>query len=207
MATKRIGAGDSLPSIATTSGFTWETLWDRPENAELKALRKNPNTLREGDEVFIPEIEKRQESCATEERHTFKRLGDPVKFKLQLKRMGQPRKDEPFVMMIDGKIVEGTTDGDGKLEVFIPGNARTAVLHLNEGKEKHNIRIGRLDPIDELSGIKQRLNNLGFPAGIENDDPTPKATRALRNFQAHHELPVSGEADAPTVALLQTLCG
>jgi hypothetical protein len=44
-----------MASIAAESGFSWEFLWARPQNQQLRALRKNPNVLMEGDEVFIPE--------------------------------------------------------------------------------------------------------------------------------------------------------
>ena len=120
MCKRQVQSGDSIPSIARDNGFFWETLWNHPENAALKALRNDANMLLEGDEVFVPEKETKWESCATEQLHTFKRLGDAVKFKLQLRKMGKPRKDEDYVLIVDGRRIKGKTDGDGKLECFIP---------------------------------------------------------------------------------------
>ena len=65
--------GDCLTSIADQHGFYWKTLWDR--NSALKALRKNPNVLFEGDIVRIPEKELKERDCATEKRHRFVKRG------------------------------------------------------------------------------------------------------------------------------------
>ncbi|MGO4782046.1 hypothetical protein AB4084_41815, partial [Lysobacter sp. 2RAB21] len=50
-----IGKGESLASIAKERGFLWRTLWEHGNNAKLKAKRKNPNQLVEGDALFLPE--------------------------------------------------------------------------------------------------------------------------------------------------------
>ena len=62
MSERHVGQpGDHVSRIADENGFgSWETLWDHPDNAELKAKRKNPNVLAEGDEVAIPEKKKKQ---------------------------------------------------------------------------------------------------------------------------------------------------
>jgi len=194
-----VGPEDSIPGIARDRGFFWKTLWEHPENAELKALRKDPNMLVAGDEVFVPEPEERWESRPTEALHAFRKLGDPVKFRLVLRRMGKPRKDEDYVLVIDGQRIKGTTDGDGLLECFIPGNARCGTLLLNEGQEEHALRISRLDPVEGLGGVQQRLNNLGFSCGREDGEMTAGTRQALKRFQAHHGLEVTGEADPATV--------
>lgn len=38
----QVGPGDCIVSIAYDNGFHPDTLWDHPENAELKALRHDP---------------------------------------------------------------------------------------------------------------------------------------------------------------------
>ena len=38
-----VGNCDSIPSIAKDKGFFWKTIWNHPNNAMLKALRKDPN--------------------------------------------------------------------------------------------------------------------------------------------------------------------
>jgi len=205
MSKYQISQGESIPSVAKDNGFFWETLWDHPENAALKEKRKNPNVLFEGDEVFVPEIELKEVTKATEAKHKFKRKGDPLKFRLQLMMMGKPRKNEDYVLVVDGKQITGKTDGDGKLEATIPGNATGGTIKLRGGKEEYPVRIGHLDPIDTVTGVKQRLNNLGFTCGSEDDTLDDGTKAALQKFQNKFKLTVTGEPDDATKAKLTEL--
>lgn len=200
-----IGTGESIPSIAKSKGFFWKTIWEHPNNAGLKAERESPNILYRGDRVFVPDKELKEVPCATNERHDFRLKGDPVKFVLRLKKLGRPRKDEDYVLKINGKLIEGTTDGDGQLETWVPGNARTAELTLNRGQEVHQLRISRLDPVETLSGLQQRLNNLGFCCGVEGGELNPRTQRALRSFQSMYGLTVTGEPDEETTDQVRSL--
>jgi len=197
--------GDSVTSLAHENGHFLEKVWNHPENATLKAKRKNPNQLVAGDEVFIPELEIREESRGTDSRHVFKRKGVPSKLRMQLFQLGEPRKNEEYVLELNGKLITGTLDGDGVLEQYIPPNARCGSLKLKGGKEVIPIRLGYLDPIDELSGVKQRLNNLGFRCGAEDNVMNGHTAAALRSFQARQKLPETGEVDGATKAKLQEL--
>lgn len=201
----QISQGQSIPSVAKDNGFFWETLWNHPENASLKEKRKNPNVLLEGDEVFVPEKELKEVTKPTEAKHKFKRKGDPLKFRLQLLMMGKPRKNEDYVLVIDGKQIQGKTDGEGKLEATIPGNATGGTIKLRGGKEEYPVRIGHLDPIDTVSGVKQRLNNLGFTCGSEDDELDADTKAALQKFQTKYSLNVSGEPDDATKSKLADL--
>ena len=201
----KINSGHSIPSVAKDKGFFWETLWNHPENADLKSKRKNPNILYKGDEVFVPEKELKEVSKPTEARHKFRRKGEPLKFQLQLMMMGKPRKNEDYVLLVDGEQIQGKTDDEGILKATIPGNARGGTIVLRGGKEEYPIRIGHLDPIDTVSGVKQRLNNLGFTCGTENDKLDQRTKAALQKFQTRHELKVTGEPDSATKAKLEEL--
>jgi hypothetical protein len=205
MATHLIGEHASIPSLAKDAGFFWRTIWDHPQNAALKAKRRDPNVLRAGDEVFVPEREVKSCGRTSGARHSFKRLGDPLRFKLQLRSMGEPRRGEDYVLQIGATRIRGKTDGDGNLETFLPGNTRSAKLLLGGGKEEYTLKISRLDPIEDLSGVQQRLNNLGFACGEEKGELTPRTEQALRSFQAQHDLPVTGKADGPTRRKLESL--
>ena len=197
--------GDSIPSLAQDNGHFWQKIWDHGENAALKAKRKNPNQIMEGDEVFIPELEIKKESRGADSRHVFKRKGVPAKLKMQLFLLGEPRKNEDYVLELDGKLITGKLDGEGKLEQFIPPNCKGGSLKLKSGKEIIPIKLGHLNPIDEISGIKQRLNNLGFHCGGEDNSWSDQGKAALKEFQAKHKLPESGALDAATKSKLQEL--
>ena len=49
-----IKQGDYLTRIAHRLGFVANEVWNDPKNAELKALRSDPDTLKSGDIVFVP---------------------------------------------------------------------------------------------------------------------------------------------------------
>src|SRR5258708_3021834 len=45
-----IDDGDCFINLSKQEGFFWETVWNHPENRELRTLRKNPNILKKGDQ-------------------------------------------------------------------------------------------------------------------------------------------------------------
>ncbi len=85
-----VRAGDCISSIAFDHGFFWETLWNHPKNANLKSKRLDPNILKEGDIVHIPDLSLREESRATEKRHRFKLKGAPAKLRLRILEEPKP---------------------------------------------------------------------------------------------------------------------
>ena len=206
MAKQRVGEGDSTSSLAKKNGFFWRTIWEHPQNAQLKSLRKDPNVLFADDEIFIPELQLKEVSKSTDQMHQFKRKGEPCKLKVQLMRAGKPRKNEKYTINLDGKLIDGTTDGDGKLEHFIPGDARSAQLMLRNGQEVIPLRLGDLDPCDQPTGIQQRLNNLGFDCGAEDGEIGEATKEAIKKFQEAYKLDVTGEADDATKDKLKELC-
>jgi hypothetical protein len=193
-----VAPGDSIPSIAKQTGFFWETLWNHGNNSSLKSKRKNPNVLLAGDTVFVPKLETKTESKPTDAQHKFHRKGCPIKLILKLlKSDGKPRANESYVLTVDGKDLKGNTDGDGVLKQYIPNDAKEGILKLKDGKECFPVQIGALDPVDEITGIQQRLANLGFDCEVTGqlDDPT---VRALTNFQNVNSLDTTGKPDQPT---------
>jgi peptidoglycan hydrolase-like protein with peptidoglycan-binding domain len=70
------------------------------------------------------------------------------------------------------------------------------MLRLLGGKvvEEYRLNFGELDPIDEVSGVQQRLNNLGYDCAItgELDEQTKDA---MSSFRAEKNLPESDAID------------
>jgi hypothetical protein len=202
MPTITVQLGDSIPSIAKQNGFFWETIWNHGQNSALKSKRKDPNILFPGDQVFVPDLTLKQESRGTNAKHKFKLKGEQVRFKLQLMMMGEPRKNEPYMLVVDGKPIQGTTDGEGKIDQIVPADAQGGTLILKGGKEQYPVNIGHLNPADEISGVQQRLNNLGFQAGDEDGTMNDALKGALTAFQTKYKLPASGAIDGATKAKL-----
>ncbi|MEO6800582.1 MAG: peptidoglycan-binding domain-containing protein [Rhodanobacter sp.] len=88
-----VGAGECISSIAQEHGHVWNTLWDHPANAALKSARGDPNVLLEGDQLTVPPLRVREESCAVDQRHRFVRKGVPAKFRLRV--MEPPEQTPP----------------------------------------------------------------------------------------------------------------
>ncbi len=200
-----VGDGESTSSLAKKNGFFWRTIWEHGENAELKAKRKDPNVLFAEDEIFIPELELKEVSKPTEQVHKFKRKGEPCKLKVQLMKAGKPRKNEKYILNLDGTPINGTTNGEGIFEHFIPGESRSALLMLRNGTEVIPLRLGDLDPCDKPTGVQQRLNNLGFECGSEDGEVGDVTKEAIKKFQEAYQLNVTGEADEATKSKLKEL--
>lgn len=203
-----VESGDCISSIARESGHFWKKLWDLPENAELKRVRKDPNILLEGDLVTVPPLEMKEESCATEKTHKFVRKGEPAKLRLQIMTEdNKPRANSKYVLDIDGALSRGKTDGDGKVEVWIPPHAREGKITFCDDNCAINLKLGGLDPIDQLSGIKGRLNNLGYNCGATDENLNAATRAALKHFQEKNGLEASGSPDDQTRSKLQEVHG
>jgi hypothetical protein len=197
---RTVKQGECLSSIAYEGGFSWNTLWNHPENAALRRLRKNPHILFPGDEVFIPEKRERSESVATGQRHRFVAMGVPERLHLVLKKMGRPRANEPFTLIIDGRSFNGKTDASGTVDVAIAPNAAKAKLTIGAGDDLQvfELQLGHLDPVIEVSGAQARLNNLGFGCGAVDGILGPRTRNAIRAFQDKCGLAATGDLDEAT---------
>lgn len=193
--------GDTLAKIADRFGFRDErTIWNDPANAEIQALRPNPEVLLPGDVVVIPDKETRLAEAQTERRHVFRTRAARLKLRLRIEdRSGAPRHGLPVVFALDGDDLQATTDGSGAVERPVQPSTVHASISLPE--ERLAMQIGYLDPVDSATGWRARLNNLGYDAG---DGPlgTSKERSALEEFQCDNELPITG---VPGSATLQAL--
>jgi hypothetical protein len=196
MGHRRAVRGDSLPSIAAAEGHPdWRAVWEHPENASLRERRKSPHVLAAGDVVFVPDKTQAEKRVASGSRHRFTVRGATVALKLTLRdRKGSPIANKPFELAVGGVTRTGTTNGDGYLEVRVPVTSREGTLKI--AGVTFPIAVGHLDPVDEPSGLQQRLRNLGL---LPHASPTAAQIEdALRWFQKVNDLPESGTADAAT---------
>ena len=230
----KVKHGDCISSIADKHGLFWEKIWNHSKNAELKDKRKDPNILHPGDVVFVPDREQKEESCATEQRHRFLMKGIPAKLVLRVMEELPPEEEEssqasaeesgteqtppedspraniPYIVEIDGEVNRGTTDDDGMIEISIGPGAKKGRLILEPGTPNETsvpLKLGDLNPLTKISGVKQRLANLGFDCGDQTDTETPSLGAALRAFQEKHDVEVTGEADQATLNKLREVHG
>lgn len=240
-----VGSHECISCVAFENGFYWETLWNLPENSQLKNERKDPNILKVGDVIHVPNVRLKELSKATGQTHNFVMKGT-TRLRLRVleepkpkdpppaqppappppggppkhleaedpeveaqKNEDVPRANVPYKLKIGRfKIKEGTTDGDGMLDEVIPANARDAELTIDPGQENeavYKIKLGRLQPLSEISGVKIRLRNLGFDCGNTNDDDTPSFGAALKAFQEKNGLEASGRLNDETRSKLKEI--
>ena len=211
MPVHRVRQGEDINSIARQYGFgDWHRIYDHPDNASLRELRPNPFVLQPGDRVNIPEVESREESGSTDASHRFRIRSEPTALRIMLEdEEGEPLANMEYSLVIGEQTFEGTTDGDGLLEEEISADASEGELTVTLDEERGNVEfvwpimIGNLDPVEEISGVQARLNNLGYNCGEVNGELNSRTQEALSNFQRQHDLTVSGETDDETREALQ----
>ncbi|HUI53524.1 MAG TPA: peptidoglycan-binding protein [Bryobacteraceae bacterium] len=199
--------GDSLTSIGFDFRLNWETIWNHPNNAALKNLRKDPHVLYPGDVVYIPDMDPRLEDKSADAHHKFARKSALDRFRVRLTKDFQPRANIPYTLVVDGQSIDGTTDGDGLVDQPISPGAREGKLVLDGGKEEYEFALGNIDPIDTVSGLQGRLQNLGYFAGEVTGEMDDDTTDAVRAFQAACGLSETGEPDDSTLAKLKSEYG
>jgi hypothetical protein len=190
--------GDCISSIAFKHGLFPETIWNDSKNSNLKQERKDPNVLLPGDEVYIRDKEGKEESCASEERHRFRRKGVPEILQIQFKINDEPRANEAYVLEIDGALSEEQTDADGVAEVWIPPNAMKGKISFRDREDEYELDLGGLDPITEISGVQARLGTLGFYDGPVDGEMSDELEQAIRVVQERHNLEPTGKLDEAT---------
>jgi N-acetylmuramoyl-L-alanine amidase len=206
MATHRahtVKQGECISSIAHKYGMFPDTIWEDPENSQLKDKRKDPNVLMPGDVVYVREKEVKEESCATGQRHRFRRKGVPAKMRVQMQLDGKPLSNVSFRLYVDGVLVKtGRTGADGVIEESIPPNAKEGEILLKDdegNEESYPFSLGTVDPIDTEEGIKTRLRSLGYNA----DD----LAAAISEFQQKEGFTVSGSIDDATRNRIKEMFG
>ncbi|WP_437876229.1 peptidoglycan-binding domain-containing protein [Sorangium sp. So ce513] len=198
--------GDCIASIAADHGVDdWRTLWDHPDNAELRARRRSPHLLLLGDRVTVPEQGRARLAVSAGQSHRFVARVPSVRLRLTLQdRRGRPLASRRFELRVAGSIRTGTTDGSGRLDEPVPATARRADLRVFLDGDRvltMPLAIGYLDPDDSESGVRQRLRNLGYLRGRAPEEDGIEG--ALREFQRDNGLEPTGEADAPTLDCLR----
>jgi hypothetical protein len=196
--------GEHVSRIAEAKGFsTYKRIWDAAENQALKAKRRNPNVLFPGDDLFIPDFETREEPRATDLRHRFQVSTTPLKLRIVVRTVdGEPIKNTACDLFLDATRIPLTTNGRGMVEHDIPKDAETARLVVPTRGLEFDLKIGHLDPVEEISGERARLDNVGYFAGYSQAD-ADQLQWALEEFQCEHELKVTGEYDAKTQQKLE----
>jgi N-acetylmuramoyl-L-alanine amidase len=200
MKTHVVKKGECLASIALENGFrTWKTIYYHADNAELRRKRPNPNVLCAGDKVAIPAVATKEVSAASDKRHRFRAKG-PSKWRLRVvirDTAGNPTTGLAYKLEAGNVRLSGTTPNDGLIDTLLPADTEEALLEI--AGERIRLTVGGLDPITRVTGVQQRLAQLGFDPGAIDGIVGPKTIGAVMAFQAAHpDLKPTGKIDDDT---------
>jgi hypothetical protein len=205
--------GDHLSGIAEKYGFgDFKTIWDLPENAELRGARRNPHVLLPGDKVAVPDKTEKMEQVAADKRHRFQTRIQPLKLRIRLLDLAEQPAAGVKCRVAAGPVAQDlVSDGEGKVERRIPRDVRKGKLTVDDPDNRFDVvvpvLIGELHPVDTPSGQRARLRNLGYYFGDLDEDDPPQFKSAVEEFQCDHGLPITGDCDAGTQSKLLTLHG
>ena len=178
--------GEHFPKIAADAGFrNYKKIWENGDNQAIRTKRKTASILMPGDEVFLPDAEQGDHTGESDKRHHFQLLVEPLKLRIRLLDLDdKPVVDKTCLLEVDGKSVEVKTKADGILEHPIPHTSQRGVLTIDDLKIP--LQIGFLHPLQEISGWRARLNNLGYNAGDSDDPEDPQLRSAVEEFQCEY---------------------
>lgn len=198
------GAGPSL-SLADEAQLVAKKIAVISEGARIEM---NKEASIKGEKVKLagssPPPEEKSEEQKEETEKLEVRYTDPN---------GEAYAKKKYRISIDGKILDGETDPDGKLSLDVAKTARVAEVRLwideyPEGRVKsYVIDLDReFPPPNEPRGAKARLKNLGFFGGVV-DDSNDGLSDALLLFQEDRELEPTGKLDGTTADELKKAHG
>jgi len=203
-----VAEGEHLLMIALQYGFAEiDAIWSDPKNSELKKLRGTPHILLAGDKVHIPDKQSKDETVQTGQRTVFQAKG-AGSIELHVKVT-----DQAFVAIKGSCVLK---DGSASIPLPQKGDVfegaldptlKKGVLQFPTAPDERlrpsiTIEPGQLDPHETLTGMQQRLNNLGYFAGFVKTKATdakklaeqdPQMLWAVQEFQCDHLGP--NEAD------------
>lgn len=208
--------GDCLSSIA--AGFDisdWRVIYNHPNNADFRQLRPDPNVIYPGDQLFIPDPDPKDEPGPTEVLHHYQLQAEKTLLRIKLENEdGLPFANQKYELTVGDQIYNGSTDGDGLLEQEIRATDSTGQLVIwkqaSDGLPKGftwMLEIGGLDPVETISGVQARLNNLGYDSGPVDGIQGPITTGAVKEFQTDYDLKIDGIVGPQTRGKLKEIHG
>ncbi|MBL9025498.1 MAG: peptidoglycan-binding protein [Myxococcales bacterium] len=203
-----IRQGDYLTKLAHTMGFDPDTIWNHAKNEQIRKKRPNKDLLHPGDILWVPdEAEHRRLliRAGSDNRYVARVPGVYVAVKVTIG--GEPLVKEPFRILGLGEPIEGETDDKGYIRAGVPVHVREIEVYLPSLDRTLRLRVGDLDPVDTVSGIKKRLMHLGYyqptRVGVENAAADGDAlVSALKTFQSDRGLTPNGKLDESTAKAL-----
>jgi N-acetylmuramoyl-L-alanine amidase len=189
--------GDFLLKLAYQFGFDADTVWNDEKNAQLRQLRPDPNILYPSDILYIPDQTYKQpvmQDLTAGTTNTF--VTDPPTVLVSFTFSDSNCALQAFTVPELPQLTGLSTGADGSVSFSVPVTIDAFTLEFTDLGLTVPCGLGYFDPINTLSGIFQRLQNLGYIYIGAAFPPDVEVVRtALRNFRAAQ--PGGAEAAAP----------
>jgi hypothetical protein len=209
MPSHTVQQGESIDSIARQHKVRADAIWDAPENRELRERRRHDaRVLFENDEVFIPVVEPKRVAASTGRYHEFVHAVRLAPVRIRFTSASGATRNVPCKVTADshGEEFDAFVESDGILRLEVPPETTQLDVRLwpdTAAERAYCFKLRHLDPVDEIRGVQQRLNNLGFRCGEPDGSLNDPTRAAIRSYQRSHGLEVSGEVDAATTDSLR----
>jgi N-acetylmuramoyl-L-alanine amidase len=199
----KVAQGERLATIAGQYDFAcWQTVWNFKGNQALKDLRGDPNVLSPGDEVVIPtKLQRDAEVPGGTATYVVNRGAEVLRvcFPVGWDWDGDP---VSYTAKPDtgGPDLTGPLDSEGWMEIALPPNTSQVDVALwidvpDSPIVSYALRVGEIDPIDEVTGVQARLANLGYYDGAVDGDAKEVTAAAIAQFRREHGLPMGDQID------------
>jgi hypothetical protein len=107
-------------------------------------------------------------------------------------------------LRMDSVVVRVKSDPKGMVEFPMAPDAASGTLVIDPGgpdETIYELKLGHVRPLTTVRGIKDRLHNIGFACGADNEEKNESFRASLMTFQAQNDLKVTGEIDDPGISL------
>lgn len=189
--TYEVAQSDRLATVARSKGFLrWQTIWDFPGNADLRELRGTPHILQPGDQLAIPsKVERTAEVPGGTAEYVVQCSAEVLRVRFAGIRSSDANPVTFKATPDGGAAIEGPLPKSGNMEVDLPPDTETVHVELfrkqdgDEAFAAYDFTVGGLDPLSEISGIKARLQNLGFYDGPIDGNLDDSTRTAIAHFR------------------------
>lgn len=203
-----IRQGDYLTQLAHDQGFDADEVWEHPRNEGVRQSREHRDILAPGDVLHVPRVRPTAHAISGGTTNAYRARVPLTPISIVLMNGRDPIANETcFIEGLGSEPLERRTAEDGRVSFAVPIHVREVRLILQEGRLVFPVLVGHMDPITEASGVRARLQHLGyylgFQTGEDEEDEEQRLSRAIGAFQREHGIAETGTMDDETRGALR----
>jgi hypothetical protein len=203
-----IRQGDYLTKLAHAMGFDAEEVWNHADNRALRERRASPEILQPGDVLHVPDRPASGLRVSPHTHNRYKARVPTVEIRLRLRDdADRPLANKAYQVLGAGAPQHGTTDGDGLATLTVPAHAAEVDLLLEQTGLHYRVLIGHMDPIEEPSGVRKRLEHLGYLPPLDATGADADLSAGVSAFQRAQGIEPTGVMDQATRDALERAHG